>query len=150
MGSNSRSAVGTLVERSTRLVLLLHLPDGHGAKNVEVAMCKAIATLPGELARSVTWDQGTEMATHASFTVKTGVPVYFCDPHSPWQRGSNENMNGRLRRYLPKDFKIDKISQQELDEIAIRANDTPRKCLGYFTPYEVISQHWKAFCRTSL
>ena len=102
VGTNSRSAVGTLVERSTRLVLLLHLPKGHDAKNVEAAMCKAIATLPSELARSVTWDQGTEMASHASFTVATGVPVYFCDPHSPWQRGSNENTNGLLRQYMPK------------------------------------------------
>ena len=102
VGSNNRSAVGTLVERSSRLVLLLHLPNGHDAKSVEVAMRKAIATLPSELARSVTWDQGTEMATHVSFTVATGVPVYFCDPHSPWQRGSNENTNGLLRQYMPK------------------------------------------------
>ena len=83
VGTNSRSAVGTLVERSTRLVLLLHLPDDHGAKSVELAVAKAIATLPSELTRSVTWDQGTEMATHASLTVATGVPVYLCYPHSP-------------------------------------------------------------------
>ena len=140
MGSNSRSAVGTLVERSTRLVLLLHLPDGHGAKNVEVAMCKAIATLPGELARSVTWDQGTEMATHASFTVKTGVPVYFCDPHSPWQRGSNENTNGLLRQYMPKYTDLSQHSAADLARFQRSLNGRPRKTLGYMTPLEKFAE----------
>ena len=100
-GAGNKSAVGTLVERWTRFVLLLHLPDGYAAANVERAMRKAIKKLPDELTRSVTWDQGHEMAGHVNFTVATGIPVYFCDPHSPWQRGSNENTNGLLRQYMP-------------------------------------------------
>jgi IS30 family transposase len=102
LGKASKSAVGTLVERTTRYVLLLHLPDGKDARAVDAAMRDAIATLPGELFRSVTWDQGKEMSRHATFTVDTGIAVYFCDPHSPWQRGSNENTNGLLRQYMPK------------------------------------------------
>ena len=140
VGTNSRSAVGTLVERSTRLVLLLHLPNGHGAKNVEVAMAKAIATLPSELARSVTWDQGTEMATHASFTVATGVPVYFCDPHSPWQRGSNENTNGLLRQYMPKYTDLSTHTAKDLARIQRSLNGRPRKTLGYMTPLEKFAE----------
>ena len=140
VGSDSRSAVGTLVERSTRLVLLLHLPNGHGAKNVEAAMRKAIATLPSELARSVTWDQGTEMATHASFTVATGVPVYFCDPHSPWQRGSNENTNGLLRQYMPKYTDLSTHSAEDLARIQRSLNGRPRKTLGYMTPLEKFAE----------
>ena len=140
VGTNSRSAVGTLVERSTRLVLLLHLPNGHGAKNVEVAMCKAIATLPSELTRSVTWDQGTEMATHASFTVATGVPVYFCDPHSPWQRGSNENTNGLLRQYMPKYTDLSTHTAKDLARIQRSLNGRPRKTLGYMTPLEKFAE----------
>ena len=97
VGPKTRSAVGTLVERSTRYVLLLHLPDGHTADKVRIAMTDAIGRLPGELAQSITWDQGTEMTQHRAFTVDTGIQVYFCDPHSPWQRGSNENTNGLLR-----------------------------------------------------
>lgn len=102
MGSNNASAVGTLVERSTRYVLLLHLGDGKTAVDVERAMRKAILTLPEELRRSVTWDQGKEMSNHVSFTLETGIPIYFCDSSSPWQRGSNENTNGLLRQYMPK------------------------------------------------
>src|ERR1035437_4546032 len=102
IGAGNKSAVGTLVERSTRFVLLLHLPDGYAAVNVENAMRKAIKKLPEELARSITWYQGHEMTGHVDFTVATGIPVYFCDPHSPWQRGSNENTNGLLRQYMPK------------------------------------------------
>src|SRR5271154_5926921 len=102
IGKNGGSQVGTLVERSTRFVLLLHLPKDRTAPSVEKAMRRAIRTLPAELARSVTWDQGHELASHKSFTVATGIPVYFCDPHSPWQRGSNENTNGLLRQYMPK------------------------------------------------
>ena len=140
VGINSRSAVGTLVERSTRLVLLLHLPDDHGAKSVEAAMVKAIATLPSELARSVTWDQGVEMANHASFTVTTGVPVYFCDPHSPWQRGSNENTNGLLRQYMPKGTDLSKLSADDLVRIQRSLNGRPRKTLGYMTPLEKFTE----------
>ena len=98
----TQSAVGTLVERTTRFVLLLHLPAGHDAAPGPERDAHAIGTLPGTLARSVTWDQGKEMSEHAAFTIATGIPVYFCDPHSPWQRGSNENTNGLLRQYLPK------------------------------------------------
>jgi IS30 family transposase len=136
VGTNSRSAVGTLVERSTRLVLLLHLPDDHGAKSVEAAMVKTIATLPSELARSVTWDQGVEMANHVNFTVATGVPVYFCDPHSPWQRGSNENTNGLLRQYMPKSTDVSRLSADDLAGIQRSLNGRPRKTLGYMTPLE--------------
>ena len=102
IGQNNRSAVGTLVERTTRYLLLLHLPDGREAIKVNEAMKRAITALPDELVRTITWDQGKEMASHARFTIDTGVQVYFCDPHSPWQRGSNENTNGLLRQYMPK------------------------------------------------
>ena len=117
MGAGGRSAVGTLVERSTRYLLLLHLPDGKGAVHVEAAMKAAIATLPRELAKTITWDQGKEMARHAEFSVATGIPVYFCDPHSPWQRGSNENTNGLLRQYLPKGTDLSKQSAEDLERI---------------------------------
>ena len=103
LGKGGKSAVGTLVERTSRLVLLLHLREGRSASSVEAAMRTSVATLPEELCRAITWDQGAEMANHASFTVARGVPIYFCDPHAPWQRGSNENTNGLLRQYLPKD-----------------------------------------------
>jgi Integrase core domain len=102
VGKASKSAVGTLVERATHYVLLLHLPHGKDARAVDQAMRQAIATLPDALFRSITWDQGKEMSGHAAFTLDTGIAVYFCDPHSPWQRGSNENTNGLLRQYMPK------------------------------------------------
>lgn len=140
IGANSGSAVGTLVERSTRLVLLLHLPDGHGAVSVEKAMKKAIATLPEELARSITWDQGKEMSNHASFTTATGIPVYFCDPHSPWQRGSNENTNGLLRQYMPKGTNLAAFSAKDLVRIQRSLNRRPRKTLGYMTPSEKFAE----------
>lgn len=140
VGQGGRSAVGTLVERSTRLVLLLHLEHGRSAEAVDAAMRKAIATLPDELRRSITWDQGKEMANHASFTIATGIPIYFCDPHSPWQRGSNENTNGLLRQYLPKGTDLSKHSAADLVEIQRSLNDRPRKTLGYLTPSEVYAQ----------
>ena len=140
VGEGGRSAVGTLVERTTRLVLLLHLPEGRGADSVDAAMRKAIATLPDELRRSITWDQGKEMANHADFTVATGIPIYFCDPHSPWQRGSNENTNGLLRQYLPKGTDLSKHSAADLVEIQRSLNGRPRKTLGYLTPSEVYAQ----------
>ena len=102
IGKSTKSAVGTLVERSTRYVMLLHLPDGRFPAQVDAAMRRAIRKLPKELVRTITWDQGKEMHRHADFTVDTGVQIYFCDPHSPWQRGSNENTNGLLRQYMPK------------------------------------------------
>jgi len=140
IGTNHASAVGTLVERTTRLVLLLHLSGGHGAKSVEEAMRKAIATLPEELARSVTWDQGKEMSDHKSFTVATGIPVYFCDPHSPWQRGSNENTNGLLRQYMPKGTDLSTHSADDLLRIQSSLNGRPRKTLGYMTPSEKFAE----------
>ncbi|HEY8922294.1 MAG TPA: IS30 family transposase [Candidatus Limnocylindria bacterium] len=140
LGENGRSAVGTLVERTTRLVLLLHLEGGRAAVSVEAAMRKTIATLPEELRCSITWDQGAEMATHANFTTATGIPIYFCDPHSPWQRGSNENTNGLLRQYLPKGTDLSVHSAADLQRIQRSLNDRPRKTLGYLTPSEAYAQ----------
>ena len=136
LGQGGKSAVGTLVERSTRLTLFLHLPNGRSAEEVEVAMKKAIRTLPTELARSITWDQGREMCRHATFTIATGIPVYFCDPHSPWQRGSNENTNGLLRQYMPKGTDLSLLSAADLRRIQRSLNGRPRKTLGYLTPLE--------------
>ena len=140
IGANGRSAVGTLVERSTRFVLLLHLGKDRSALVVEDAMRKAIATLPGELVRSVTWDQGKEMARHADFTIATGIPVYFCDPHSPWQRGSNENTNGLLRQYMPKGTDLSKHSAEDLMRIQRSLNGRPRKTLDYMMPVEKLTE----------
>jgi IS30 family transposase len=140
VGANHHSAVGTLVERSTRFVLLLHLGQDYSAKAVEVAMRKAIATLPAELMRSVTWDQGSEMNNHRSITVASGVPIYFCDPHSPWQRGSNENTNGLLRQYLPKGTDLSKYSVEDLMRIQRSLNGRPRATLGYRMPVEKLAE----------
>ena len=140
VGANNRSAVGTLVERSTRFVLLLHLPEGKGAADVELAMRRAILTLPEELRRSVTWDQGSEMANHKDFTVATDIPIYFCDPHSPWQRGSNENTNGLLRQYMPKGTDLSKHTAEDLERFQRSLNGRPRKTLGYMTPSEKLAE----------
>jgi transposase, IS30 family len=140
LGEGSRSAVGTLVERTTRLVLLLHLNGDRSALTVEKAMRKAITKLPVELVRSITWDQGAEMSTHASFTTATGIPIYFCDPHAPWQRGSNENTNGLLRQYLPKGTDLSMVSAAKLLTIQRSLNGRPRKTLGYLTPSEAYAQ----------
>jgi IS30 family transposase len=140
-GKKNQSAVGTLVERTSRLVLLLHLPKGdHGANAVEAAMKEAIATLPGELVRSITWDQGSEMNNHVSFTIATGIPIFFCDPHSPWQRGSNENTNGLLRQYMPKGTDLSLHSAEDLRRVSRSLNTRPRKTLGYMTPLEKFTQ----------
>jgi IS30 family transposase len=128
------TAIGTLVERHSRYVVLLKLANGHGAQAVRRAMTKRILTLPAQLRRSVTWDQGKEMAEHVQFTVDTGVQVYFCDPKSPWQRGSNENINGLLRQYLPKSADLSQCTQRELDAIARSLNTRPRQTLGWMTP----------------
>ena len=128
------TSIGTLVERHSRYVILLKLPHGHGAESVRKAMTKRILTLPAQLRRSVTWDQGKEMAEHVQFTVDTGVQVYFCDPKSPWQRGSNENTNGLLRQYLPKTADLSQCTQRELDAIARSLNTRPRQTLGWMTP----------------
>ena len=136
LGEGGRSAVGTLVERTTRLLLLLDLQGDRSAVAVDAAMRKAIATLPKELWRSITWDQGAEMAKHASFSVATKIPIYFCDPHAPWQRGSNENTNGLLRQYLPKGADLSKVTAADLRRIQRSLNSRPRKTLGYMTPSE--------------
>ena len=130
-----RTCIGTLVERSTRYVLLLRLPDGT-AESVRKAMTRSIRTLPTELRRSVTWDQGNEMAHHERFSVDTGVQVYFCDPSSPWQRGSNENTNGLLRQYFPKGTDLSVYTQRELNAVARELNDRPRETLGWDSPLE--------------
>jgi IS30 family transposase len=140
LGANGRSAVGTLVERSTRFVLLLHLGKDRSAAAVEVAMRNVIATLPSELMRSVTWDQGKEMANHRSISVATGVPIYFCDPHSPWQRGSNENTNGLLRQYMPKGTDLSKFSVDDLERIQRSLNGRPRATLDYMMPVEKLAE----------
>ena len=133
------TAIATLVERSTRYVQLVALPDGYKADQVRKALTASIATLPEQLRRSVTWDQGKEMAQHVQFTVDSGVQVYFCDPQSPWQRGSNENTNGLLRQYFPKRTAI-RHTQAELDAVAARLNGRPRQTLGFRTPAEMLAQ----------
>ena len=140
LGQNGRSAVGTLVERSTRYVVLLHLPDGHGAIKVNAAMEAAIAGLPAELLRSITWDQGKELSAHHEFSIDTGIPVYFCDPHSPWQRGSNENTNGLLRQYMPKGSDLSQHSAKDLAGFQRSLNNRPRKTLGYMKPSERLAE----------
>ena len=134
------SAIGTLVERSTRFVLLLHLPHGHGAAAVAAAMAEAMSGLPGQLRKSLTWDQGPEMARHAKISVATGLEVYFCDPHSPWQRGSNENTNGLLRQYFPKGTNLAVHSSDHLQAVAAQLNARPRKTLGWKTPAQALRE----------
>jgi IS30 family transposase len=134
------SPVATLVERSTRYLMLVGLPGGHRAELVADALTAAITTLPRQLTRSLTWDQGHEMAEHARFTVDTGVAVYFCDPKSPWQRGSNENTNGLLRQYLPRHVSMRDYSQDGLDGIAAELNGRPRQTLGFKTPSEALTE----------
>ena len=139
IGRGGRSAVGTLVERSTRYVMLLHLPRDHGAEAVREAMAAEVATLPKHLVRSITWDRGSEMAQHLRFSVDTGVEVYFCDPHSPWQRGSNENTNGLLRQWMPKGTDLSVHTKADLDVIAYKLNNRPRQTLGWMKPSEALA-----------
>jgi transposase, IS30 family len=141
MGSStSNSAVGTLVERTTGFVLLLHLPGDHTAVTVADAMIAKISELPEQLRRTLTWDQGIEMANHARIADATGLDIYFCDPHSPWQRGSNENTNGLLRQYLPKGSDLSFYGPGMLDNIAAELNSRPRKRHDWRTPAEVLDK----------
>ena len=151
------SAIGTLVERATRFTMLLHLPRmqahgqpriksgpalaGHGAEAVRDAIVACITTLPDQLRRSLTWDQGAEMAQHARLRIDTGLQIYFCDPHSPWQRGTNENTNGLLRQYFPKGIDLSTHSADALAAVAAALNSRPRKTLGWKTPAEALNDH---------
>jgi IS30 family transposase len=140
IGGRSHSAIGTLVERQTRYVLLVALPAGRSAPAVRDALAARILTLPEQLRRTLTWDRGHEMAEHVRFTVDTGVQVYFCDPRSPWQRGSNENTNGLLRQYFPKGSDLSVHSQAHLDDVARELNDRPRQTLGWMKPSEALAK----------
>jgi transposase, IS30 family len=160
-----RSAVGTLVERSTRFVILLHLPPiddlgprikngpalaGHGAEAVRDAIAAAITTLPEQLRRSLTWDQGSEMSQHAQLRIDTGLNVYFCDPHSPWQRGTNENTNGLLRQYFPKGTDLTRHTAEDLVAVAATLNSRPRKTLGWKTPAEALDEYLRSCQQASV
>jgi IS30 family transposase len=135
------SPVATLVERSTRFLMLVALPGGHHqADAVADALAAAITTLPKQLARSLTWDLGHEMAQHQRFTIETGVQVFFCDPKSPWQRGSNENTNGLLRQYLPRRLDFRTLTQADFDAIADQLNGRPRQTLGFKTPSQALAE----------
>ncbi|HJE59309.1 MAG TPA: IS30 family transposase [Nocardiopsis listeri] len=140
IGADGASAIGTLVERSTRYVMLLHLPHGRSSEQVRDALTDTVQTLPRHLARSITWDQGAEMAAHGSFTTATDIPVYFCDPASPWQRGSNENTNGLLRQYFPKSTDLSVHTREHLEAVAVQLNGRPRKTLGWDTPAERLAK----------
>jgi IS30 family transposase len=145
IGKNSRSAIGTLVERSTRYVMLLHLPNGRGAEQVRDALLDTISGLPDHLKRSLTRDQGVEMGRHGEFTIATGIPIYFCDAASPWQRGSNENTNGLLRQYFPKGTDLSVHDADQLAAVAAELNSRPRKTLGWDTPAQRLDRHLASY-----
>jgi IS30 family transposase len=161
------SAIGTLVERSTRFTMLLHLPRmdgyraqprvkngpplaGHGAEAVRGAITLSITTLPEQLRRSLTWDRGKELAQHAELKIDTGIAVYFCDPHSPWQRGTNENTNGLLRQYFPKGTDLSRHGPDELAAVAAALNSRPRKTLGWKTPAEALDEQLLSLQRSGV
>lgn len=139
VGKGGASAIGTLVERTTRFTMLVHLPGGYDVLTVRDALASNILTLPTHLRRSLTWDQGWELMHHAQFTVDTDVAVYFCDPHSPWQRGTNENTNGLLRQYFPKGTDLSMHSAQDIADVAVALNGRPRKTLNWMTPAEAFA-----------
>ncbi len=136
IGANHQSAIATLVERQTRYVMLAHLPNGHAAEHVREALVATMLTMPAHLRRSLTWDQGTEMGAHHLITIDANLPIYFCDPASPWQRGSNENTNGLLRQYFPKGTDLTRHTATDLTVVAVELNGRPRKTLGWETPAE--------------
>jgi len=162
-----RSAIGTLVERTTRFTMLLHLPRmagygieprvkngpalaGYGAEAMRDAITAKIGTLPDQLRRSLTWDRGKELAQHAQLTIDAGLAVYFADPHSPWQRGTNENTNGLLRQYFPKGTDLSRWEARELEAVAGALNDRPRKTLGWKTPAEAFNEHLHSLLTSSV
>jgi transposase, IS30 family len=140
MGAQSKSAIGTLVERTTRFTMLLHLPDDHGALAVQEAIVAKMAQLPAILRKTLTWDQGREMANHIAIAEAAQLDIYFCDPHSPWQRGSNENTNGLLRQYFAKSTDLSIFPADYLDYVATKLNTRPRKTLGWKTPAEALDE----------
>jgi len=144
MGAGNRSAIGTLVERSTRTVILVHLPHGRSAAAVRDALIGVFTDLPATLGHSLTWDPGKEMSAHADLAATVGMPVFFCDPHSPWQRGSNENMNGLLRDYFPKGTNLAVHPAERLIQVAAELNDRPRKTLNWATPAALLAPHLTA------
>ena len=156
-----RSAIGTVVERTTRFTMLIHLPRedgygtiprtkngpplaGYGAVTMKNALSASMASLPDQLGRSLTWDRGKELSQHAAFTVETGIPVFFADPRSPWQRGTNENTNGLLRQYFPKGTDLSRWSNDDLEAVATAINSRPRKTLGWRTPAEALDEHLRS------
>jgi IS30 family transposase len=139
IGKGNKSQIATLVERTTRFVMLVRIPYDRNAERVAALLARKMQTLPEFLRNSVTWDQGKEMARHVDFTIRTGMPVYFCDPHSPWQRGSNENTNGLLRQYFPKGTDLSLHTQDELDRVAAQLNGRPRETLNWRKPIEVFN-----------
>lgn len=140
IGKGCRSAIGVLVERSSRYVILLHLPHGRTAEDVRAALTRQVSKLPAELRRTLTWDQGKEMAEHVRFSTDTNMVVYFCDPHSPWQRGTGENTNGLLRQYFPHTADLSLHSAAQLNAVARELNGRPRQTLGWMKPSEVFSR----------
>ncbi|NIA26407.1 MAG: IS30 family transposase [Gammaproteobacteria bacterium] len=162
-----RSAIATLVERTSRFTMLIHLPRedgygviprtkngpalaGYGAVTMKNALASTMTTLPEQLRRSLTWDRGKELSQHAAFTIETGIPVYICDPQSPWQRGTNENTNGLLRQYFPKGTDLSRWSADEIEAVAYTLNTRPRKTLGWRTPAEVFNEHLRSLEQASV
>jgi transposase, IS30 family len=140
IGKGNRSAIATLVERATGYALLVALPEGYKPEQVAPALAAKIKTLPDSLRRSLTWDQGPEMRDWKQIRVDAGIEVYFCDPHAPWQRGTNENTNGLLRQYFPKGTDLSTLNDADLDRVADELNDRPRKRLGFYKPSERIAE----------